>query len=98
MFAVERHVFPVRNHGVGNVEGPALHPDDDHAAPLGGDEAASCEDAGQCESTMKAKNGAKDKNAISADPHGGATLVPVETAPYLCKMAARRSSCRSTGR
>lgn len=45
VFAVECHVLPVRNHGVGNVKGPALHPSDDHAAPLSGDEAASCENA-----------------------------------------------------
>lgn len=44
VFAVERHVFAVRNHGVGDVERPALGSTNGHAAPLGGDEAASCED------------------------------------------------------
>lgn len=45
VFAVEGHVFPVRNHGISNVKGPALHPSDDHTAPLGGDETASCGNA-----------------------------------------------------
>lgn len=45
VFAVEGDVFPVRDHSVGHIEGPALHPADDHAAPHRRDEAAGCQDA-----------------------------------------------------
>lgn len=41
--AVERHMFPVRNHGICHVKGPALHSANHHAASLGRDETASCE-------------------------------------------------------
>lgn len=44
MFAVEHHVFPVRNHAVRHVKWPAFHAANDHAASLGGDETASCGD------------------------------------------------------
>lgn len=42
MFAVERHILSVRNHGICNVKGPALHSSEDHAASLSRDETASC--------------------------------------------------------
>lgn len=57
VFAVERHAFPVGDHGVGNVEGPALQPRDDHAAPLGGDEAAGCDNGRQYESITGGRDG-----------------------------------------
>lgn len=43
VFAVERHIFPMRDHAVCNVERPPLHATDDHTAPLSQDQAASCE-------------------------------------------------------
>lgn len=42
MLAVEGHDLPVRHHGVSHVEGPTLHPSDDHVAPLGRDQTARC--------------------------------------------------------
>lgn len=42
MLAVEGHDLPVRHHGVSHIKGPALYPGDDHAAPLGWDQTASC--------------------------------------------------------
>lgn len=57
MFAVERHAFPVGDHGVGNVEGPALQPGDDHAAPLGGDEAAGCDNGRQYMKVSRGRDG-----------------------------------------
>lgn len=42
-FAVERHIFPMRDHGVCNVERPPLHATDDHTAPHSRNQAASCE-------------------------------------------------------
>lgn len=32
MFAVEHHVFPVRNHGICNVKRPSLHSSNNHSA------------------------------------------------------------------
>lgn len=43
VFAVERYIFPMRDHGVCNVERPTLHATDDHTAPPSRDQAASCE-------------------------------------------------------
>lgn len=42
MLAVEGHDLPVRHHGVSHIKGPALHPSDDHTAPLSRDQTASC--------------------------------------------------------
>lgn len=42
MFAVERHIFSMRNHGICNVKRPALHSIDHHTASLSRDETASC--------------------------------------------------------
>lgn len=44
MFAVEHHIFPVRNHAVRHVKWPAFHSTNNHAASLGRDETASCGD------------------------------------------------------
>lgn len=65
VFAVEGDVFPVWDHGVGHVEGPALHPGDDHAAPHRRDEAAGCQDA----RVMKAER----KKKIKKEDRGTAT-------------------------
>lgn len=54
MFAVERHIFPVRNHGICNVEWPALHSTNNHTASLSRDETASCEN--EYESITQASN------------------------------------------
>lgn len=43
VFAVERHIFPVRNHGVCDIKRPALHSTNHHTASLGRDETAGCE-------------------------------------------------------
>lgn len=56
MFAVERHIFPVRNHGVCNVEWPALHSTNKHTASLSRDETASCENEDESNTSIKYKN------------------------------------------
>lgn len=46
MLAVEGYDLPVRDHGVSHIKGPTLHPSDDHTAPLGRDQTASCHKMG----------------------------------------------------
>lgn len=46
MLAVEGHDLPMRHHGVSHIKGPTLHPSDDHTAPLGRDQTASCHKMG----------------------------------------------------
>lgn len=46
MLAVEGHDLPVRHHGVSHIKGPTLYPSDDHTAPLGWDQTASCHKMG----------------------------------------------------
>lgn len=48
MFAEERHVFPVGNHGICNIKRPAFHATNHHAASLSRNETTSSTVWGRC--------------------------------------------------